>query len=108
MKDHITLLLAAALIPPVCATADEKQLATQYSYLCEGGVTLEAAYLNSTSIPVTADISVAGKNYQLQQGLAASGTKYMAGDVVWWTKGRKGFLQVGGQIKQENCVLVSE
>lgn len=108
MKDHKIPCLAAALALPNCVIAAENQLATQYSFLCEGRASLEAAYLNTSSGPAIAEISVAGKRYQLQQDISASGARYTVGDVLWWTKGQEGFLQVGDHVEQKNCVLVSE
>jgi len=60
----------------------------QFDYTCEGGAKL-TAYLHNDRVKILFNNHV----YRMQQVVAASGTRYSDGRVVWWSKGNGGFLQ---------------
>ena len=60
----------------------------QFDYTCEGGAKL-TAYLHNDTVKILFN----NHAYRMQQVVAASGTRYSDGRVVWWSKGNGGFLQ---------------
>ena len=61
----------------------------QFEYTCEGGAKLKVYLHNETVKVVFRD-----KVYLMRQTHSGSGTRYSDGNVVWWSKGNGGFLQV--------------
>ena len=47
-----------------------------------------------------------GSAYLLRQTIAASGVRYSDGERTFWTKGENAFLDVGGTVVMDGCVLV--
>jgi uncharacterized lipoprotein YbaY len=70
--------------PTVGSTAKWKQ----FDYTCEGGAKLTVFLSNET-----VKILFQNHRYLMRQVIAASGTRYSDGKVVWWSKGETGFLQ---------------
>ncbi|MFL9877842.1 MliC family protein [Herbaspirillum rhizosphaerae] len=60
-------------------------------YRCAGDVRLPVRYLN-TDAGALAYLPAGGKRLLFVSVVAASGVKYVAGNYVWWSKGREGFL----------------
>ena len=96
------LLLPAclALAAPAAGAAPTGLAAT---YVCAGGVVLQAAYINPPDDPGFAVVVHDGNLVPMQAGPTGSGVRYVALDgsgLVWHTKGDDGFLaheQAGGQ-----------
>jgi uncharacterized lipoprotein YbaY len=77
----------------------------RFDYTCEGGAKL-TAYLHADTVKILFNNHV----YRMQQVVAASGTRYSDGRVVWWSKGNGGFLQHespdgNGEMIVQNCQL---
>ena len=60
----------------------------RFDYTCEGGAKL-TVYLHNDTVKV----AFKSRLYRMRQVIAASGTRYSDGRVVWWSKGEGGFLQ---------------
>ena len=60
----------------------------QFDYTCEGGAKL-TVYLHNDTVKILFHNHL----YRMRQVIAASGTRYSDGRVVWWSKGNGGFLQ---------------
>ena len=60
-------------------------------YRCAGDVRLPVRYLN-TDAGSLAYLPASGKRLLFVSVMAASGVKYVAGNYIWWSKGREGFL----------------
>ncbi|WP_232511711.1 MliC family protein [Herbaspirillum sp. meg3] len=60
-------------------------------YRCAGDVRLPVRYLN-TDAGSLAYLPAGGKRLLFVSVVAASGVKYVAGNYVWWSKGKEGFL----------------
>jgi uncharacterized lipoprotein YbaY/membrane-bound inhibitor of C-type lysozyme len=60
----------------------------EFDYTCEGSAKL-TVYLHNETVRVLFNRQV----YRMRQVIAASGTRYSDGQVVWWSKGESGFLQ---------------
>jgi uncharacterized lipoprotein YbaY len=95
--------LVAGLFAGICATAfrpaqepstpappGAKQAVQwkEFDYTCEGGAKL-TVYLRNEMVKVLFNHRV----YRMRQVIAASGTRYSDGQVVWWSKGESGFLE---------------
>jgi putative lipoprotein len=54
-------------------------------------------------------VTFKGRVYRMKQTIAASGTRYSDGKIVWWSKGRGGFLQTesGNTMLAQGCELVT-
>jgi len=60
----------------------------QFDYTCEGGRKLTVHLRNDT-----VKVLFNNRLYRMRQVIAASGTRYSDGRVIWWSKGESGFLQ---------------
>ena len=82
--------LPAQQAPSPAATAPEaKQIEwKEFDYTCEGAAKL-TVYLHHETVKVLFNSHL----YLMRQVIAASGTRYSDGKVVWWSKGEGGFLQ---------------
>ena len=69
------------------------------NYRCDDGRLLAVTYVNG---PDTggARLVVAGKTYELPRVESASGTRYSAGRISWWSKGGGGTLELNGPATQ--------
>lgn len=82
----------AAPAPPATPAAPATKRAMewkQFEYTCEGGAKLKV-YLHNEMVKVVFKDQV----YLMRQTRSGSGTRYSDGNVVWWSKGNGGFLQV--------------
>jgi len=87
----VALLLRAQEPAAPTQTAPGAQQATewkQFDYTCEGGAKL-TVYLHNDTVKILFHDHL----YRMRQVIAASGTRYSDGRVVWWSKGNGGFLQ---------------
>ncbi|WP_240475758.1 MliC family protein [Herbaspirillum rhizosphaerae] len=60
-------------------------------YRCAGDVRLPVRYLN-TDAGALAYLPAGGKRLLFVSVMAASGVKYVAGNYIWWSKGKEAFL----------------
>jgi putative lipoprotein len=84
----------AAQTPPAAAPAPPHNTMRpaikwkRFDYTCENNVKI-TVYLNGNTVKVRY-----GDNfYLMKQVVAADGTRYSDGKVIWWSKGNDGFLQ---------------
>lgn len=61
---------------------------TEFDYTCEGGAQV-VVFLRGT----TAKVKYRNTEYVMKQTKSADGNRYSDGKVVWWSKGKEGFLQ---------------
>lgn len=101
----ITVLMASVLYLSACSSPSE-QVSTHSRYRCDGGAELEVQYINTTPGESSVDIMLEGEHYLLHQDVSASGARYVAGGLTWWSKGSEGFLQKDGQTIERNCALL--
>ncbi len=78
---------------------------TRFDYQCENGMKI-AVYLHDT----TAKVRYLDHVYLMRQTPSADGNRYSDGKVVWWGRGREGFLQEDspdgdGKILVKECNL---
>ncbi len=111
------LVLATALVfaaQPILAQEPPPQPAPQTparvapiraSYTCDNNVSLVVTYRGPS-----ARVSYKGHIYLMKQVLSADGGRYSDGTLVWWSKGRGGFLAkaddtspAGGEQLASNC-----
>ena len=90
--------------PPAPAAAAETEW-KQFDYTCQGGAKL-TVYLHNETVKVLFN----HQQYLMRQVIAASGTRYSDGKVVWWSKGEGGFLQQNsptgnGEMIVKDCQL---
>lgn len=76
-----------------------------FEYTCRGGTKL-TVYLSGTM----ARVRYLDKQYLMKQTVSADGNRYSDGKVVWWGKGKGGFLQEdaadgNGKMILEDCKL---
>jgi membrane-bound inhibitor of C-type lysozyme len=97
------LLLPSACLALAVPAAGQTPTGFAATYVCAGGVVLQAAYLNPPGDPSFAVVMHDGDLVPMQAGPTGSGVRYVALDgsgLVWHTKGDDGFLahdQGGGQ-----------
>jgi membrane-bound inhibitor of C-type lysozyme len=69
------------------------------NYRCGDGRLLAVTY-GSGPDPASAKVVVDGKTYELPRVVSASGARYSAGKVAWWSKGSEGTLELNGPATQ--------
>lgn len=81
----VLLVSACAGTPQHSADAPmpESTAASAQQYRCESGATLTARYPSTDA----ASIKYQDKHYDMQIAVSASGARYVADDLEWWTKG---------------------
>lgn|SRR5690554_2262387 len=86
MRFFLPLLLVQTLFLAACASSSltSETPAKIYSYQCESGEVVEASYPSTES----AIIEYKGKQHYMNISVAASGSRYVNDDLVWWTKGQ--------------------
>jgi membrane-bound inhibitor of C-type lysozyme len=89
--------------PQATASPNGPPKPQHFKYLCEGGAAL-AVVLHGE----TARVTFKGKVFHMKQTESASGARYSDGSMVWWNKGRDGFLQVddpagNGEMVAKDC-----
>ena len=78
--------------PPVDSAAPKSHrmpMMQRLSYNCDGG-TKVVVFLRERN----ARLSFQGKTYAMKQVEAASGTRYSAGSIVWWSSVKKDFWRM--------------
>mgnify|MGYP001814492996 CR=1 FL=1 len=75
-------------------------------YRCDTGARLEVTYTTAVDGDSTAMLEVDGKLYLMKQERAASGARYVADELVWWSKGNEGVLLKNGRVIHSNCQLL--
>lgn len=75
----------------------------RFRYVCEGGAPVVVVLHGET-----ARVTFKGKVFHMKQTESASGARYSDGSMVWWNKGRDGFLQVdsasgNGEMIAKDC-----
>ena len=75
-------------------------------YRCDNGNRLEVVYTTAVDGILTAMLSMDGQQYLMKQERTASGVRYVADGLAWWSKGEKGFLQLNGRVIHSNCQLL--
>lgn len=94
MKIHIPLTFVFILLVSACASSPQDKVDAQthvvtpstssvHNYRCESGETIAATFLSTDS----AAIQYKGSNYNMQIAVSASGSRYVGGELEWWTKG---------------------
>lgn len=90
------LLLAGFLTPlsakPLLVPEIGAALRTQAFYRCDGGKTLSVVYFNTHNGQSFALLPFNGVSRLLVSTLSASGVRYAADHIIWWTKGTEGNL----------------
>ncbi|GLR64262.1 MliC family protein [Marinospirillum insulare] len=86
MRVFLPLLLIQSIFLVACGSSSltSEMPAKVYSYQCESGEVIEASY-PSTELAI---IEYKGKQHQMSISVAASGSRYVNNDLVWWTKGQ--------------------
>lgn len=76
---------AAPTAPEAAPTTPEEAptAPTVHNYQCESGQTIIASYPTTDS----ATVQYKGTSYTMQIAVSGSGSRYVGGDLEWWTKG---------------------
>lgn len=92
MKNRIAFALTTTLIVSACTGSSKnsddaiQQSTTAGSavqhYLCDSGETVSAVYTSTD----TAIVQYKNKDYSMSIDVSASGSRYVSGDLEWWTK----------------------
>ncbi|AXK39251.1 MliC family protein [Crenobacter cavernae] len=76
------------------------------TYLCKGSRQLTVrypAYVDAAREPIV--LRWRQQNYALTRVQSASGARYVNRQLIWWTKGDKGFLTTrGGRMMARDCL----
>lgn len=94
MKILIPLSFASVLLVSACASFPQDKVDAQtpiatpstssvHNYRCESGETIATTYSSTDS----ATVQYKGSNYNLQIAVSGSGSRYVGGELEWWTKG---------------------
>lgn len=94
MKTLAPLAFTCVLLVSACAGTPPDKVSVQtpemepptssvYNYRCESGETIVATYPSSDS----ATVHYKGSNYRMKIAVSASGSRYVSGELEWWTKG---------------------
>lgn len=93
MKKLKVLVAAIAMSLVGCNQANDgftlpggKAESSSTKYLCDNGDTVTASYINNDSSSVVI-LDMLDKKILLVDVVAASGSKYVGGELEWWTKG---------------------
>lgn len=93
MKNRIAFVLTTTLIVSACTGSSKNSddvtqqqgtaadSAVQH-YLCDSGETVSAVYTSAD----TAIVQYKNKDYSMSIDVSASGSRYVSGDLEWWTK----------------------
>ena len=104
------LCIALSLSTTVLAADDEAALVKPVfpltmRYVCDGGRLVVVTYPDpdaANNPPI--DLVWRGHHYHLSQAISASGARYINDTLVWWNKGRSGFLTTrGGRMLAKHC-----
>ena len=89
-----------ALVPAASVAPTEQ--VTMVSYDCDGAKAIQANYFNGRVEIMLSD----GRSFMLQQGIAASGTRYVNGDesMTFWSKGNTAFVQEKNNQTYKDCL----
>lgn len=94
MRILVTLTFASILLVSACASSPQGTVNAQtrvaapstssvHNYRCESGETIAATYPSTDS----ATVRYKGSNYNMQIAVSGSGSRYVGGELEWWTKG---------------------
>lgn len=91
MKMLIPLTLASAMLISACGSSTEDKVDTTsavdssatHNYKCESGEAIVATYPADD----TAKVNYKGSDYAMKVEVSGSGSRYVGGDLEWWTKG---------------------
>lgn len=94
MKILVPLAFASILLVSACAGSPQDKVDTQtpvaapstssvHSYRCKSGETIAATYPSTDS----ATVQYKGIKYNMQIAVSGSGSRYVGGELEWWTKG---------------------
>lgn len=94
MKIHVPLAVVSVLLGSACADssrnaadagarAPEASRSVMHTYRCESGQTVAAAYPTTDS----ATVEYKRSRYNMRIAVSASGARYVADSLEWWTKG---------------------
>jgi membrane-bound inhibitor of C-type lysozyme len=89
--------------PQAAAPPNGPPTPQRFRYVCEGSAPVVVVLHGET-----ARVTFKGKVFHMKQTESASGARYSDGSMVWWNKGRDGFLQVNdasgnGQMVAKDC-----
>lgn len=94
MKTIVPLAFASILLVSGCARSPQDKMDAQtpvtaplttfaHNYQCESGEMVAATYPSTDS----ATIQYKGSYYNMQIAVSGSGSRYVGGELEWWTKG---------------------
>lgn len=94
MKIRVPLTFASILLVSACASSPQDKAAVQtsatalptslvHNYRCESGETIAAIYPSTDS----ATVQYKDRKYNMQIAVSGSGSRYVGGELEWWTKG---------------------
>lgn len=94
MKILVPLALFSALLVSACASSPNNketsrtpaatpQMSSAHSYQCKSGETIVATYPSTDS----ATVQYKGSSYNMKIAVSGSGSRYIGGELEWWTKG---------------------
>ncbi|KIQ96692.1 MliC family protein [Lysobacter sp. A03] len=86
MKILAPVAFASVLLLSACATAPQTptgSASTTHNYRCESGQTIAASYPTTDS----ATVQYKGESHNMAIAVSASGSRYVGGEMEWWTKG---------------------
>jgi len=94
MKIFAPLTFASILLVSACSSSPQDKAGAQkhvtipptsavHNYRCDSGETVTATYSSSDS----ATVLYKGRNHNMQIAVSASGSRYVSGELEWWTKG---------------------
>lgn len=94
MKILVPLTFVSILLVSACAGSPQDKVNTQthltapstssvHTYRCESGETIAATYPTTDS----ATVQYMDRNYNMKIAVSGSGSRYVGGELEWWTKG---------------------
>ncbi len=94
MKIIVPLTFVSILLVSACTSSSPDEVdartpvvapspSSVHTYRCESGQTIAATYPSTDS----ATVQYKGSNHNMQIAVSASGSRYVGGELEWWTKG---------------------
>lgn len=84
MKIIAPVAFASVLLMSACMTSPPTPaVSTAHSYRCESDQTITASYPTTDS----ATVQYKGNSHTMAIAVSASGSRYVGGEMEWWTKG---------------------
>jgi membrane-bound inhibitor of C-type lysozyme len=101
---HVRLLVPAIVVLCAVISACEKTPAgTTRVFKCSNGTRVEVVFSEKKE---SVTMVLEGKSYTLKHIPSGSGAKYSDGKVVFWNKGKGAFIEIGGEVVHDGCLLV--